>query len=238
MTLDMLRLLESPECSVIAVIIDIMIRKCIAELSYHCGLHPEPSNNSDSANGYCKNVSYANFLIDLIGIMASQMCGICTLVQREIACSETIRLPENVITALQAMLGIAGDCPVSEVSPVQFTDALLLTESIPNGQIESSASVTDGMTLIADNSGAVESCGEGTHVSQEQNIPPSRVVRLVSEIMAAALDLITQSVEQTDATSIGAQRNRSNGDSILLSATVPSPRNLLSQCGIKDECLE
>jgi hypothetical protein len=265
MTADILRLLEAVQYPVAVTIVELLARKCASELSYHCGLHgvADMVNDAEDSQGVCKNISYASFVMDLLGGLATHICQLCTLTRKEDEKSDAATLPQDVVLALQAMFGLAerGDS-VQDLNIAANKSASLLRQAINQAE-----EVGIPVAQLSKNKAAKKSpqkrktkktkCkkveGSPAGVYSINIVSPDEadgtanaadVLDMLVDVTAAALDIVTQRLPPSTSSSRQSQlggtaesKEDTSSYTLLSSTALPAAKFILQQCGVSEAAL-
>jgi hypothetical protein len=264
MTHDFLRLLESPQCPVASIVVGLLVRKCAAELSYHCNVVSRHSVPEEEGNaGVCKNINYATFLLDLTGILATNICQLCSSTRIEQRHSELTSLPADTINALKVMYRIADqNSDASECTPDNSSATFLheVTEKVKSRSLEQIAESES--TVVQNNipkkkkrkktqcekiTGGAEGAYAINIVSPDEDqggansvfAEPASVLSLLVDVTSAGLDIMTQRLpaEEGVTADLVCFTDKKPRQNVARSTSLPPVWNILSQCGVPTDVL-
>ena len=212
---DLLHLGEAILCPAADVATELLLRKCLAELTVHCHL---ADGAAEGATGPCRNVSYVSFLLELVCLMGIHMAGQCAAARQSDRLAEGTRLPEPTVQALRTMYGLSESAEEASSSP----SAVYLREVIE--QVRARCDRADVSPPKAKRS---RLDGSSAEVGEEMlAVETASVLSLLVSVTAAALDLESQRLTAT-ARSEGTAR----------SVVVPPVWSILAQCGLNGDVL-
>jgi hypothetical protein len=195
-------------------VVELLARKCASELSFHCGLAAAGSAEAADAQtedprGVCKNISYASFVMDLLGSLSAHVCLLCTATRREEQQSERAVLPADVVLALRAMFGLVE----RDNSELNLNIATSKSASLLRRAVQAAEGPTATATATATSPQKrrtkcqrVEGSPEGAYsidivggddmskgnASASSNASAADVLDMLVEVTAAGLDMVTQ----------------------------------------------
>lgn len=225
---DLLRLLDHPQCPVAAVVVGLFGRKFLGELSCHCNL----VTPIGSTAGLCKNINYAMFVLDLIGVLGTHVCSLCSSTNGEKKLDEMLSLPVDVLTALKSMYGLCDskkEVKVSNCASAAFLREVAMKDALtemPVVVIHTAKNLTDACDINA--RGQDNNC-------EREIAKAASVLALLVEITSAGLDIITQRLPKnnTDLVTIDADSNSSSA----INTVLPPAWQILAQCGLSKDIM-